>query len=255
MRKLLLATLTACFILTSCKGDETLYYNNITMGNIDGSYIVSDQGNKFEISESLVNVDFSKMGYGRVILSCDVLKKIENDLYTIRLTNIASVLTKDIIAAESITPEQNVLNIDNPVIIKEVWYGGGYINMLLQIAVKKGSETIHYINLVYDGSETDQDGIVTYSLSLRHNASGDTPTEEDLETYALSHNYVSFPIAKLIEPETAKITLNWTSHKLENGVYLALESEKSKSTFNWKRTGFIHPQKNSISASPAVCIK
>lgn len=255
MRKILFATLAAFIVLTSCKKDETLYYNNITMGNIDGDYIVSDQGNTFEITEDLAKIDLSKFEYGRVILSCDVLKKLGDKRYSIRLTNIASVLTKPVIYADSIKDENDEANIDNPIIIQELWYGGGYINMLLQFAVKSESQTRHLMNLVYNGVETDAEGTSNYSFSLRHNAFGDVPTENDVEEYTSSYGYVSFPIAELIDGDKAKVTLNWHSHKLENGIYRMLDSEQRSKTFDWQRTAFEHPQKSSIIEPSAVCIK
>ena len=40
------------FAAASCKKDDTLRYNNVTMGNIEGETIVSDQGNIFNIIEN-----------------------------------------------------------------------------------------------------------------------------------------------------------------------------------------------------------
>ena len=255
MRKILLATFAALIALTSCKEDPTLYYNNVTMGNIDGDYIVSDQGNTFEITEDLVKIDLSKFEYGRVILSCDVLKEIGDKRYSIRLTNIASVLTKPVVDANSITSETDKVNVDNPIIIKDLWYGGGYINMLLQFAVKSDSKIAHLINLVYNGVETNDEGLKNYTFSLRHNAFGEIPTEDDVENYTSSYGYVSFPIAELIEGDEAKVTLNWHSHKLENDGYRILDSEQRSKTFDWQRIGFEHPQTSSVTPPSAVCMK
>ena len=243
MRKIFFAAITSLVALTSCKEDETLYYNNVTMGNIDGECIVSDQGNTFEITEALVNADLSKFEYGRVILSCDILRKTDDKRYSIRLTNIASVLTKPVVYADSIEPDADSLNVDNPIIVHELWYGGGYINMLLQFAVKHGSNTRHLINLIYNGIETDQEGASSYSFTLRHNAYGDLPTENDVEEYSSSFGYVSFPISEMIKTDEAKVTLNWHSHKFENGIYHMLESEHSSRTSDWKKNAFVHQQK------------
>lgn len=255
MRKILFASLAAVIAFISCKEDETLYYNNITMGNIEGDCIVSDQGNTFEITESLVKADLSEFEYGRVILSCDVLKKTAENRYRIRLTNIASVLSKPVVYADSITPEADSLNVDNPVVIQDIWYGGGYINMLLQFAVKTDSQTKHLINLIYNGVVTSENGLENYTFTLRHNAFGDVPTEEDVEDYRSSYGYVSFPVAELIKGDKVTVTLNWHSHKLENGAYMMLESEQKNKKFDWMRTGYEHPQKSSVAIPSAVCLK
>ena len=255
MRKIIFATLAAVIALTSCKEDDTLYYNNVTMGNIDGDCIVSDQGNTFEITESLVKADLTEFKYGRVILSCDVLKKSAENRYSIRLTNIASVLSKPVVYADSITPEADSLNVDNPLVIQDLWYGGGYINMLLQFAVKSESQKRHLINLVYNGVATGENGLENYTFTLRHNAFGDVPTEENVEDFTSSYGYVSFPVAELITGDKAEVTLNWHSHKLENGAYMMLESEQRSKTFDWERIGFEHPQKSSVAVPSAVCLK
>ena len=254
MRKILFAAFASIIALSSCKQDDTLYYNNVTMGNIDGECIISDQGNTFEITEDLVKIDFSKLEYERVILSCDVLKKVADKRYSIRLTNLASVLTKATVDAESIKPEDEI-NEDNPIIIRDLWYGGGYINMLLEFAVKIDSQTKHLINLVYNGTETGEDELKNYTFTLRHNAFGDIPTEDDVEDYASSLGYVSFPIANLIEGDKAKVTLKWHSHKFENGVYRMLDSEQRDNTFDWERVGYEHPQKSTVTVPAAVRIR
>ena len=255
MRKILFASLAALIALISCKEDETLAYNNVTMGNIEGDCIVSDQGNTFEITESLVKADLTEFKYGRVILSCDVLKKTAENRYSIRLTNIASVLSKPVVYADSITPEADSLNVDNPIIIQDIWYGGGYINMLILFAIKSESQKRHLINLIYNGVVTDENELENYTFTLRHNAYGDVPTEDDVEDYRSSYGYVSFPVAELIKGDKATITLNWHSHKFKNGAYMMLESEQEKYKVDWTRTGYEHPQKSSVAVPSAACLK
>ena len=255
MRKILFASLATLITLISCKEDDTLAYNNVTMGNIEGDCIVSDQGNTFEITESLVKADLTEFKYGRVILSCDVLKKTAENRYSIRLTNIASVLSKPVVYADSITPEADSLNVDNPIIIQDIWYGGGYINMLILFAIKSESQKRHLINLIYNGVVTDENELENYTFTLRHNAYGDVPTEDDVEDYRSSYGYVSFPVAELIKGDKATITLNWHSHKFENGAYMMLESEQEKHKVDWTRIGYEHPQKSSVAIPSAVCLK
>ena len=95
MRKIFFSLLIIS-ALAACKKDETLRYNNVTMGNIHGEEIISDQGNTFVITESLFSVDFDEFESGRVMLSCDVLRQTADKTYDIRLTGITSVLTKNV---------------------------------------------------------------------------------------------------------------------------------------------------------------
>lgn len=232
----------------SCKKDDTIRYNNITMGNIEGETIISDQGNTFDVTEKLYEVDLSALH--RVILSCDVLKKTAENRYDIRLTDIAPVLTKAPVYLSTIIPGQEA-SVEAPVIIRELWYGGGYINMGVQIAKKTDSEEKHVINLVYDDSSPAEEGSEEgYTFILRHNALGHVPTEEDIDTYEVTMGYVSFPIAGLIKEDRAKITLKWNAHPFKDGRYDYLGSEVISKTYDWARVGF--EQNASAPTSPSL---
>ena len=240
MKKILL-TILAIAAMAACKKDDTICYNNFTMGNIDGETIISDQGNTFDIAESYYGkIDFSWFEYGRVILNCDVLRKTAEQRYDIRLTSIASVLTKSAVKASTITDSASEVNVEDPLIIREIWYSGGYLNMLIEFAIKHGSQTKHLINLVHEDVQTAEDAASEnkYAFTLRHNAFEEVPAEDQL--YETSLGYVSFPIASLITEDKASITIKWNSHKFDNGRYNYYESETVSEQFNWERAGFEH---------------
>ena len=241
MKKILFTILTIA-AMAACKKDDTICYNNITMGNIDGETIISDQGNTFDITESYYgNLDLSWFDYGRVMINCDVLRKTGDYRYDIRLTNIVSVLTKSVVKASTITDPASEVNVENAINIREMWYSGGYINMLIEFAVKQGSQTKHLINLVHhDVFTADEDSAKEniYAFTLRHNAFGEVPNEHDI--YTTSLGYVSFPIASLITEEKATLIIQWESHKFENGRYNFYESEPASEEFKWERLGFEH---------------
>ena len=203
------------------------------MGNIDGETIVSDQGNIFHITETLFSYDLSKFESGRVMLSCDVLKKTSENNYDVRLTGISGVLIKNVKTMADSTPEED-LAVNDPVLIRELWYSGGYINMTIEVAFKNESKTHHYINLIRE--ESSEDG--KYTFTLRHNAQGEVPTEEDRNHYTGSIGYVSFPVSELIKGDKAKITFNWKTHKFTGSGYSLVETEETSKEFNWERGSF-----------------
>jgi hypothetical protein len=244
MRKILLS-LFIISALAACKKDETLRYNNVTMGNIHGEEIISDQGNTFVITESLFSVDLNEFTSERVMLSCDVLRETAEKTYDIRLTGITSVLTKNIKTFEETTAEED-LTADDPVIIRDLWYAGGYLNMSIEIAQKKGSETPHYINLVHDILAAE-DG--KYTFILRHNAQGEVPSEEDRE-FSTGSGYVSFPIANFIKEDAAEIVLVWNSHKFMGSGHSLIQTERLKHEAKWERIGF--EQNPSKSSKPSM---
>ena len=224
--------LVAAAAVTSCKKDDTICYNNVTMGNIVGETIVSDQGNTFDIVETPYEINLSDYTYGRIILSCDVLTQTAENRYDIRLHGIESVLTKPAVKKSTITDEE--LEVEDAIIIRDIWFGGGYINMLIEFAHKNGSETKHFINLIHDDTSTEEG----YSFILRHNAYGEVPAEG--ETYRRSNGYVSFPISQLIEGDQAEISIKWKSHKMTGFGYDLYETEEMTQKGTWKRSTFEH---------------
>lgn len=253
MRKILSTFTTlgaiALLSLASCSKDDTLYSGNVTMGNIDGETIVSDQGNTFDIAESMFEVTLSDYKYGRVMLACDILKETADKRYDIRLLAISQVLTKEAVKASTITPESE-LAVEDAIVIRDMWYSGGYLNMLIEFAYKQGSETSHFINLVYDdvtAAETDSD-LKSYTFTLRHNAYGETPKIG--ETYLNSTGYVSFPIASIIKEDKAELNIRWKSHRFMDGEYKLYETEDMEHKGEWIRSGFEHPA-TALKASPS----
>lgn len=220
--------------LASCKKDDTLRYNNVTMGMIQGEDIISDQGNIFQITEKPFEYDLKKYESGRVLVVCDVLRETASKTYDVRLTGITGVLAKNVKTMEESTVEED-LSVDNPVIIRELWYAGGYLNMTLETAQKQDSKTKHYINLVQEASEENG----KYVFSLRHNAQGETPSEGD-KNYFGAVGYVSFPIAGVIKEDAAKIVLKWKSHKYTGCGYSLTESESKSQEYSWTRNGYEH---------------
>lgn len=234
MRKILYAVIAVC-ALASCKKDDTLRYNNMTMGNIDEQTIISDQGNTFNIVESLLNVDLAKFPNERVLLTCDVLKETSDNTYDIRLTSITNVLTKNVKTLADSTPEEN-LEIDDPLILRDIWYSGGYLNLYIEFFHKAGSMNPHFINLLH---ETSEDG--KHIFTLRHNASGELPYEKLAdETFYLTGGYVSFPISRVIEGNSADIVLNWKSYKFSSDGQTLPDIYDVTKEYKWTRGGYEH---------------
>ena len=86
--------LAAATALISCKQDEILMYNNVTMGNVIDGTFVSDQGNIFNIVERTTIKDIE--GMSRALTICDILRKVEgtDNVYDVRLNAATEVFTK-----------------------------------------------------------------------------------------------------------------------------------------------------------------
>lgn len=243
-RTLILIAAVAAFF--ACKKGDTLRYDNFTMGNLDGDAIISDQGNVFDIVEADSKIDFKEFESGRIMMVCDILKETSENRYDIRLKSAAPVLVKECVNKSTITEDNTEYSANDPVVVKELWYAGGYLNMLIEFARKTGSETIHYINLLNDDTITE-DG--KYTFTLLHDAKGETPTEDDKE-YTSALSYVSFPIAGIIKEDKAKICFKWRSHKFSGSGYSLTESEDISNEYDWERVGFEQTPKT---IQPKIC--
>lgn len=242
----ILITLAAALLAlstASCAKDDTLYYNNITMGNIVDGRIVSDQGNTFNIVEDLTRGSIDTLK--RVIVACDILNATAGakSEYDVRLNMFSPVLAKEPVALEDATDEEKL--VQDPIHIEQLWYSGGYINMLLRHPRYPLSTNKHLINLVW--SKEDD----TYVLNLRHNAFGEIKTEESKDM-VLAASYVSFPIASLIEGDSATIMLNWKWYRSAGSAWSS-EVIDYKVEYGWKRSGFEQtPQKQMLKTAQII---
>ena len=69
----------AALAATSCDKDNTLRYNNFTMGNIVDGKFVSDQGNTFNVVEQTCSGRLDTLE--RAIILCDILYQEEGGDY------------------------------------------------------------------------------------------------------------------------------------------------------------------------------
>ena len=239
LKKVFFFILTCTLILNmaSCQKDDTLRYDNITLGNLVDGKFISDQGNTFNMVEINTPVDLKK--FRRGIMICDVLREVGEKEYDVRVNYMDTVFTKSPIAA-SLAAEDDEKIVEDPIHIEQLWISGGYINMYIAFEIQINptlKDSKHMINLVLDDSN-DTEG--KYTFTLRHNSFGETfaeTTSPDVpEVSTLSNNvlnwgfagsYVSFPISELIKEETAEITLNWKSHIITEFAWSAKTEDKT----------------------------
>lgn len=227
LRKIFTTIILAAMGFISCQKDSTLHYSNITMGNIVDGVFISDQGNIFNIKEQTCEgvIDTMKRAY----ISCDILSKTAEKTYDIRLNGFHNVFTKSPVDSTAVT--DTAVFAEDPLMVYEMWYAGGYINMYIALYLKEGSGQSHLINLV-----RNDEGAVpgVYEFTLRHNAFGELPSEGDTD-FILGGAYVSFPASDLFKEEEADIIIRWNSgEKDENGSNLG-----NALIYKWKQGGYV----------------
>lgn len=215
---------------TSCNNDETLMYNNSTLGNyIDGTY-TSDQGNIFNIVSQECSGRIDTMY--RVLTVCDVLNRTEGgkeNEYDVRVTFMKEILVKDIVTLGTEVEEE--VKVEDPINIENIWLSGGYINMIISFPFKDVSIS-HMINLVQQ--ESEEAG--TYSFRLTHNAFEDAIKDNIAVGYGVSGGYVSFPINSLMTEEEAILNITWKGFNVNN----LTEVKEHKLQGTYKKDGFEH---------------
>ncbi len=218
MKKGLIISLAAAVLglsaISCTKNDPTLRYSNVTMGNVVNGKFTSDQGNIFNVTEQTCYGKLDTMK--RAFVICDVLKNsgtAENE-YDVRVNYIANVLTKDALSISDI-PDMGVYKND-PIIVKDFWFSGGYLNMYITSPVEKNSDKKHLLNLFYE----KKDG--AYRFELRHDAMGEVLTDSSYNgNVTFSYAYVSFPISEIITEDTARYTLTYNSYIINGNMVSA----------------------------------
>ena len=259
------AALAAFMIMASCAKDDTIRYNNITLGNFVGDKFVSDQGNEFTIVENMTGEKFD--GIKRAIMQCDVLRKVQGteNGYEVRVHYVGEVLTKSPVetAVAADDPEKIV---EDPIKIEDAWISGGYLNMYVMFEVQaypQKEDSKHMVNLVFDENGT---GSGKYTMTLRHNAYGETlatdsadndnsneeSSDEDsdnddggeMETqgqnpiqWGLTGAYVCFQLSDLIQEQSAQIDLIWKEHVIIDNMWMA-ETHERKATLTYSKDSF-----------------
>ncbi len=243
--------------LMACDDNDEYYYVGpgnswISYGNLEkidnGTpskfAIRRDDGNRLIVTEG-VPLNFREATEDlRVYVNYSILgsERDENGLdgkmnYYIRLYALDDVLTKSPVKQSFIDENETVRqdSIGNdPINVKEVWFGGRYLNLEFKIPVKEESKTKHMINLVQEDVVNHND---TIYLTLRHNAFGEKPNDGDThEKYFWNRGRVSFDLTSILPngQTSVPVKLIWNEYgkniseiitREDSGVYTLLNAQ------------------------------
>ena len=228
-----IAAIAASLAVVSCHKDDTLRYNNVTMGNVVAGSFISDQGNTFNIVEQKCEGRLDTLK--RAFTICDILSSTGTNEYDVRLNYITSVLTKAPLLSSEIEDMSQMAN--DPALLSDLWISGGYINLYITVPIKIGSDTKHMINLILDET-AKEDG--TYTFTLRHDASGEILKEGQNTNMVLAAGYVSFPVSHLIKEDQAKIKIKWYSYRMASPNMISSQTENYSTERLYKKDSFEH---------------
>ena len=209
MKRILLAALLGSALLSvSCNPDKTLYYNVMEMGQLSGGKILTDSGLTYTIAENMT--EYTLSGDQRVLFLADILQESGERTYDIRLKDILSVPTVDIIQETELPSPA-----DDAVRINSAWFGGGYLNLSLAYLVKTASDAEHKISIA---QQTFENGKDTLFLRVFHDAAGeiwDGTMELGELDMTLTSYYYSIPIssyAPASDSRPVKLIYRWYTY-------------------------------------------
>lgn len=230
----------------SCSKDDTIRYNNATMGNIVNGNFISDQGNLFNVVDQTCEGKLDTMK--RAFVVCDVLNNTEGkeNEFDVRLNYLATVLTKNAIYSSSITEGNEPAN--DPILLQSYWVSGGYLNIYLAVPVVSDSNIKHTVNFVYDDT-AQADG--TYTFHIRHDKNGEVFNENNENKILIAYAYASVPVASIIKEDQARIVIKWLNHKVAGNAVILTESAEAQREVLFSRDSFQQvPAAALISRSP-----
>lgn len=218
----MLAAAAALMLAASCNKDNTVAYGYEGIGTVAGSSIILDNGVQFNVTS--LQTDDGYKACERVYFYCDILKETSTGYFNIRLLKWTKVLRKQAVTYSSVSDWDEIG--DDAVALGQGWMSGEYLNMAVLFSAKTGSETSHYLNLVYDDVNSGTD---TLRFQLRHNGKGESFPSIAYEDMTIVKAFASFPIRNYIPAELneipIKVTWNW--YKTADGRYIAQTEEQS----------------------------
>lgn len=228
---MLFAMVSLSLVFSSCSDDEKYVYVSpahtlsVSMGVADGGNIITDKGNVLIPDKSSVGHDLTDGE--RVFVSSNILEREDENTYRVRINRYHQLLTKDIVRSSETKDEELG---DNPIQVKDAWFGGGYLNIRLGLEYNSSSKTSHLVNVVYDDVKSNSD---TVFLALRHNAFADT-VRTKVGTATASFNMEDMMAGK-DSKVYVRLRWQWYTHRgtiatWEDGGYYNTSSDNNKGT-------------------------
>ena len=244
--------------LVACDDDDDyslgkywISYGTVETSGPDDFSIVRDDGSRLVVVSNgipLINIEDGQ----RVIANYTILGDSREEgvglngviEYYVRLNGLYDVLTKAPVKQSFIEEDAEVRedSIGNdPIRVLEAWFGGKYLNINFEVAVRYGSSVKHFINLVQDDVQVHGDSVY---VTLRHNGYDDVPESSTAGSFVWGFGRVSFDILSLI-PEgktSVPVKLIWTEYGD------SLEDRETKSDSGT----FILPQNSGTSSATTM---
>ena len=197
MRKLFISVLAAILAFNSCSLlDDPVYTLTNASGylNYKEQKLFSDGGTVFNVTSDATDGNWKTEG-NRIFAIFDVL----NINYDITLKSYINAVT---IAPEKNSDPENAPG--EPVTVRDCNISGGYLNLLLDIYVKKGSEVPNDMHLYW----SDDSRTMSFVMVLKAIESVVGLKESDLECVSVPYCFPIYNLAAEGETRMVELTIN-----------------------------------------------
>ena len=184
----------------ACKKNDVIFYNDVSFITAQEGVYYSDAGLEYRIAENATGKEIP--AEGRFVFASDILRKVSERVYEIRLNAFSVPLTKDAVASGE-APEA-----EDPIRLDKGWFAGGYFNILAGLFLREDSEVKHILNVEYTLPTESND---TLYLHVLHDAQGEFPAVPDEPgDYRYVTTYACFHVAGLLPEGTeAPVKISW----------------------------------------------
>ncbi|MBO4476205.1 MAG: hypothetical protein J5737_05760 [Bacteroidales bacterium] len=200
--KRLFAFILALTAFSACIDQDPFLYRIVTFGfpQEDGS-LLADDGIRYILNSTATDFDWARLP--RVIAVLDVTEAVSDSTYKARLQQYTTPVYKEpVVVSEGELPD--TLGTDD-ILVSDVWYSGGCLNMMNVIELQQNDTGGHMISLVADCREESPD---TLKFEIHHKSNQAYTPADMLSDYSF---YSSFPVKSLMpKRDSVIIKVSWT---------------------------------------------
>lgn len=200
MKKYLLPLMLACLAAGSCNLNGTYYIENADdFVTTRDSKLVNDYGATYTVTEDSSSKKWKEEG-----LRSYIVFDIKDRDYNITLKSVTPATISEPVLKDLPNDDPH-----DPISPVKAFVSGGYLNMVFNYYIEKGSDFLHTISLLYEKPES---GIM--KLYLMHDGNNENPAymdEDKLETVSKTY---SFPLKELVKNTSGVTSLALTIDSL-----------------------------------------
>ncbi len=168
-------------------------------------YVVTDDGERFDVSEDLSGTVIAADSSIRIVSNYEILKDADARGKKIKLYALLKTISPQPLPVSSFTEGLKT----DPADVLSMWLGRDYLNITLSIKMHTEKHRFHFVEKSVDTDVTT--GYKAVHLQLYHDAGN------DLEAFT-RRAYLSVPLSKYVENNTEEIVVYFSVNTYDDGL-------------------------------------